>query len=157
MITFTTDYNEKELRNLMINTSIKRNSKLRFLLLLLALVAFIWLLILPLSLDLVIPGLLLLLFLLLVQKPVHRKIYKVYYNEILGEDGKIEYTVDEDGIQSHDATRDSHYDWSYFQSSEIIGDFFLLKSQGGQSIFCRISQLSPHDFEAFQALADEHI
>ena len=164
MIKFTTDYNEKDVRKVMKSLLLGTRGTRRWLgvvfAVLLAAVLLMNLFILiiqPSALLRLLPGIIVPLVLLLTAVPASRRLYNTLYQVLYGADGKIEYTVDEEGIHCLSATQDAHYRWSFFQKCEITGDFYLLRGLQQQSILCPISQLSAEDFKALQAMAEAHI
>ena len=160
MIKFTTDYNEKDVRKVMKSVLLGTRGTRRWLgvvfAVLLAAVLLMNLFILiiqPSALLRLLPGIIVPLVLLLTAVPASRRLYNTLYQVLYGADGKIEYTVDEEGIHCLSATQNAHYRWPFFQKSEIKGDFYCLRGRDQQNILCRISGLSAQDFEALQAMA----
>ena len=154
MIKFSTDYNEPKTRRLLAKLIAPKTPKIFPLA---ALIFSLALLIIVLctqgwkGVDL--PLILMLSLLCLLQSLGLSMLLRAQAVAAYRIDGKRNYTVDQDGISYCTPLRRAHIRWSAIQKSGTEGDHFYLLDREGSAVICRISQISPQDFQTLRTLA----
>lgn len=160
MIQFTTDYNDKEIRKLVLRTQLQNTKQiltLQVIVVLLSIPLAFLVLWTPWSLPRYLPLVLLVAALPLLKKAEFALRLRSRHRELYGADGVVRYTVDETGVHSQTSTYELHRKWSCFPKWETQGELCWLTDPDGDLVVFRKSQFSDQEYQQLKALLDRYI